>query len=86
MHPLENCSAKSWLLLDLAVSFMLCVFAPLEAYFSNESEYWFHLSHLLPVVLCVFAATFFVLMLVSAAIWRTKLNGAIYSLLLVLLF
>jgi hypothetical protein len=85
MRPQEKGSAKSWLLLDLAVSFMFCIFAPLEAYFSNESEYWFHLSHLLPVVLGVFVAVFSVLALFSAAIWRTKLNGAVYSLFLVFL-
>ncbi len=85
MRPQEKCSARSWLLLDLAVSFMFCVFAPLEAYFSNESEYWFHLSHLLPVVLGVFASVFFVLALFSAAIWRTRLSRVVYAFLLVLL-
>ncbi len=79
-------TAKSWLLLDLALSFMFCIFAPLEAYFSNESEYWFHLSHLLPVVLVVFVCVFGGLALFSAAIWRTRLSRVAYSFVLVFLF
>ncbi len=86
MRPQEQYSAKSWLLLDLALSFMFCIFAPLEAFFSNESEYWFKLSHLLPAVVPVFLAVFACLALLSAILRRTKLNAAAYALFLLVLF
>ncbi len=85
MPPQRKNSVMSWLLLDLALSFMLCVFAPLEAFFSNESEYWFHLSHLLPVVVVVFAVVFASLAILSVAVGRTRLSTGAYALLLFLL-
>jgi hypothetical protein len=80
-----SCSAKSWLLLDLALSFMFCVFAPLEAYFSNESEYWFRLPHLLPVLLIGFGAAFGVGALLFPLARRARLSDAFYALGLVAL-
>ncbi len=75
-----NTNFKSWMLLDFAACFMFCVFAPLDAFFSNESEYWFQLRHLVPVVLTVFVAVFSAFALCSLAICRTRLNAALYSL------
>ena len=76
---------KAWLLLVFTISFQFCVFAPLEAYFSNESEYWFHLSHLLPVVLATFGVAYACLVLVALIFSRTKLSKPLYALVLVLL-
>ena len=74
MTTIAKNQLKAWLLLDLAVSFMFCIFAPLEAYFSNESEYWFELSHLLPVVFVAFAAVFCLFALCSATLSRTRFD------------
>lgn len=71
---------RHWLLLDLAVSFMFGVFAPLEAFFSNESEYWFDLSHLLPVVLAAFALSFLFLSLFSLIVNKTKYRDSLFAL------
>ena len=78
-------SFRRWLLLDLAASFMLAVFAPLEAFFSNEEEYWFDLSHLLPVVLTTFVISFLLLALLSLMADRAKWRDSLYTLGLFLL-
>ncbi len=64
---------------------MLGVFAPLEAFFANESEYWFHLSHLLPVCAVSSATVFLVLAAAGLGFVRLKAFPAIYALFLVLL-
>ena len=45
---------KSWLWLSIALCFMLSVFAPLETFFTNETEFWFSLFQLLPLLLMTF--------------------------------
>ncbi len=79
MTTIAKNQMKAWLLLDLAVSFMFCIFAPLEAYFSNESEYWFELSHLLPVVFVAFAAVFCLFALCSVALIGTRLDVVAFA-------
>lgn len=41
-------------LLSLCFSFNLCVFAPLESYLANISEFWFSLVSFLPFIILVF--------------------------------
>jgi hypothetical protein len=45
---------KSGILLTLAAGFMLFLYAPLEIYFSNKSEFWFDIYILFPVLLVLF--------------------------------
>ena len=67
-----------------AISFQFCVFAPLEAYFSNAAEFWFRLPHLLPIVLTVFAVVFVVLSAAGLLLGRTKAGACLYSFFLLL--
>ena len=85
MSFFRKCDLKRWVAPSFALSFMFCVFAPLEAYFSNESEYWFRLSHLVPVALCAFLVLFLVLLLAGALLGRTRAADATYAFLLVAL-
>lgn len=41
--------------LSFAMSFLICVFAPLDLYFNNQDEFWFDLYTLLPLVFWMFA-------------------------------
>lgn len=70
---------KSWLLLSVELGFMLCIFAPLEAFFTNESEFWFNLSHLLPVLLVVFVAFTLSVMAFCCFVQKSKVSFYVYS-------
>ncbi len=70
---------KSWLLLSLAISFMVCIFAPLEAYYANRTEFWFGFTQILPIVLVVFAVVFCILYLINSFLQKTKWSYAIYG-------
>ena len=63
-------NARGWLLWALASAFMFTVFAPLDAFFSNENEFWFRLSQLLPVVAVCFVVSFVVLFIVAEVLYR----------------
>lgn len=43
-------------LVSLAASFMLMVFAPIEIYYSNQDQFWFEIKQLIPVVVMPFCA------------------------------
>ncbi len=51
------------LILSLALSFMLCVYAPFELYLTNREEFWFSSSHMLPYVMGLFLAMLLILAL-----------------------
>ncbi len=85
MRRIDLTTMKSWMILCLALSFMLCVFAPFEAFFANGSEFWFNLSHILPVCVVSFATVFLVLAAAGLVLVRLKFFPALYALFLVLL-
>ena len=45
-------------LLSFAAGVMLCIFEPLQLYFTNIDEYWFDIYNLVPVCLLMFAGVF----------------------------
>lgn len=45
---------KEGVILTVALSFLWCVFSPLDLYFNNQSEFWFDIYILLPTVLVMF--------------------------------
>lgn len=45
---------RSWLWLFAAFAVMFCIFAPLEIFLTNQTEFWFELLQILPVVLLSF--------------------------------
>lgn len=73
-------TGKSWLILCTAFSFMICVFAPLDIFLTNQSEFWFQLSHLLPVLLATFVAVAGVLYALSILMKRSKVSLYVYAL------
>ena len=71
---------KSWLWLSIALCFMLSVFAPLETFFTNETEFWFFFIS----AFCLFLLMTFVIsaVLVTAIFFflqKSKLSMYIYS-------
>ena len=82
----EDKNARGWLLWALASAFMFTVFAPLDAFFSNENEFWFRLSQLLPVVAVCFVLSFAVLFVVAEVLYRTlggrRAGAAVFTFLL----
>ena len=51
-------------LVSLAASFMLMVFAPIEIYYSNQDQFWFEIKQLIPVVVCLFVLLFIVSLII----------------------
>lgn len=47
-------------LVSLAASFMLMVFAPIEIYFSNQDQFWFEIKQLVHVMVVLFLLAFIV--------------------------
>lgn len=48
----------SWICLNFVFSFTIYFFAPLEAFFANNAEFWFTFGHILPMLLVVFILHF----------------------------
>lgn len=44
----------SWSILGTAFAFMLCVFAPIDAYFANKGEFWFSFEQIIPIIVVAF--------------------------------
>lgn len=72
---------KNYLFLCVALCFMLCVFAPLEIFFTNKDEFWFSLKQLLPIVMSTFIATSVILLLIGYFLKKSKVFKYIYILL-----
>lgn len=74
-----NERSSSWICLGFAYSFMICVFAPLEAYFANQEEFWFTFWQVLPMVLFVFVVSFIVFSFIFLCLKKTKPAVWIYT-------
>lgn len=48
---------SSGILLSVAINFMLMLYAPMELYFSNKSEFWFDIYYMFPIAFGVFVVT-----------------------------
>lgn len=49
------------LVLSAAVSFMLCIYAPIELFLAGQDEFWFSIKALVPVTVIVFIIAFLLL-------------------------
>ena len=67
------------ILLGIAIAFMFCVFAPLDAFFANRDEFWFSLSQLLPVLLLTFLGVAVTFSFAMGAVQRRKAGPYIYG-------
>ncbi len=55
-----------------ALSFLICVFAPLDLYFNNQGEFWFDLYILLPYVIGMFLAAAFTGSMLALVCFRVQ--------------
>lgn len=62
----KNLSAA--LSLSLAMCFMLFIYAPLELYFNNKTDFWYDFSKIFPICLFMFAAAFVICVLLFSLI------------------
>ena len=51
---------------------MICIFAPIEAYYTNKNEFWFNIQQLLSVSVPVFVITTIILMVIFFYLSMTK--------------
>ena len=72
------------LLVSLAASFMIMVFAPIEIYYSNQDQFWFEIKQLIPVVVCLFVAFFVVSLVVLGVLFL--INKKAYNVGIILYF
>ena len=61
-------------LVSLAASFMLMVFAPIEIYYSNQDQFWFDIKQLIPVVACLFVLLFIVSVIILGIMFLIDLS------------
>lgn len=72
------------LLVSLAASFMIMVFAPIEIYYSNQDQFWFEIKQLIPVVICLFVIFLFVSLVVLGVLFL--INKKAYNVGIILYF
>lgn len=72
--------------LSLALSFMIFMYAPMELYFENKTEYWFDIRHLFPICLMMFSVMFAVsvLFMLVVGLIHEKLYHIVTALYLIL--
>ena len=71
-------------LVSLAASFMLMVFAPIEIYYSNQDQFWFEIKQLIPVVACLFVLLFIVSLIILGIMFL--INTKVYNIGLAMYF
>ncbi len=57
-------------ILSVAISFLFCIYAPMELYCNNKGEFWFDGVTLLPVLLVLFLLVFIVCMGILLILYR----------------
>ena len=45
------------LIISVVFAFNLCIFGPLEFFYSNIFEFWFSINQLLPIIIITFVVT-----------------------------
>ncbi len=70
---------SEWGGLAFEFSFMLCIFAPLDLYFSNKDEYWFTITQLLSVAFLISIAFLIVLLICFFGFSKMKKSEYIYA-------
>lgn len=72
------------IVLALSFGFMIFLYAPLELYFSNKSEFWFDAYTVIPVMAAVFLSAAVIYILISALFYL--IHKRVYQLWLILSF
>lgn len=65
---------RAWFILSTTFAFMLGVFAPLEAYYSNKNEFWFNIWQVMGIALLVFIVSEIILIVTSFFLCNSKIS------------
>lgn len=68
-----------WAALAFEISFMLCLFAPIDLFFANADEYWFTFGQLMSVTVVAFVIAFLVISLCLWGLSKIKVFNYIYA-------
>lgn len=70
---------KSWLVMDLAISFMLCIFATVDSFYANKDEFWFTIWQMLSVSIVPFLILLIILCGLSIILKKSKASDYIFA-------
>lgn len=73
---------NAWILLTTVFAFMLIVFAPIEAYYSNKSEFWFSIWQVTGSTLVTFIVVEIVLVIISYCLCSRRVSLYCYTFLM----
>ena len=73
-------SRKSWIIVAFTFSFMICVFAPLDAFWGNMEEYWFGITDIIPIILLVFIVSLVITISFSLLLSHTRASSSLFTL------
>lgn len=72
------------IIISVAAGFMLCVYAPMELYLGNQSEFWFGITDIMPMAWAMFAAVVVLGTLFFAA--AKKIGAGFYNAAVIIAF
>ncbi len=71
-----------WIALAVAISFMICIFAPIDIYFANKEDFWFSLWQMLPGIVVIFTVVLVMLLAIFLFLSRFKCSDYILTFIL----
>lgn len=71
------------LIISVVFAFNLCIFGPLEFFYSNIFEFWFSINQLLPIIIITFVVTSIIIFFLTH-FTKNKLNSAIIRIIFIL--
>ena len=71
------------LIISVVFAFNLCIFGPLEFFYSNIFEFWFSINQLLPIIIITFVVTSIIIFFLTY-FTKNKLNSAIIRIIFIL--
>jgi len=79
MNSKKYMNLTTWFIVDFAICFMLCVFAPIDAFYANKDEFWFNLGQMVLVSIITFFALFIILCGISIVINKCKFSDYVFA-------
>lgn len=74
----KNKNLQAWLVMGFSISFMMCIFAPIDVYYANMGEYWFSLGLLLSVSIIPFILINIFMFIIGCLISTKKVFGVLF--------
>lgn len=75
----KHYAVSAGIMVSFTISFLFCVFAPLDLYFNNKGEFWFDFYTLLPLAAALFLAAAFAGTILTVILFR--LSKKVYQIL-----